>query len=126
MVAPSAGSVVVVRITFTDLSASKLRPAVVLASPGRDDWVMCQVTSNPYSDAHAVELDEASFASGGLRCVSYARPGKLFTTNAGIVAEEVGVLAPEAFRRVVEAVVEILRASLTEAEGDEHRPPSSV
>ena len=44
MVAPSIGSVVLVRFPFSDLSESKLRPAVVLADAGRGDWVLCQVT----------------------------------------------------------------------------------
>jgi len=41
---------------FSDLSQSKLHPAIVLADAGRGDWVLCQVTSKPYGDANAVEL----------------------------------------------------------------------
>ncbi len=37
MVAPSVGSVVLVAFPFSDLSATKNRPAVVLASAGHDD-----------------------------------------------------------------------------------------
>ena len=51
MVVPSAGSVVLVPFPFSDLSQSKLRPAVVLADAGQGDWILCQVTSSPYSDA---------------------------------------------------------------------------
>jgi len=40
MVTPSIGSVVLVRFPFSDLSASKLRPAVVLAGVDRDDWIL--------------------------------------------------------------------------------------
>ena len=79
MVTPSVGSVVLVRFPFSDLSASKLRPAVVLAGVERDDWVLCQVTSNPYSDTKAVETTELDFASGSLMRISHARPGKLFS-----------------------------------------------
>ena len=79
MVAPSAGSVVLVPFPFSDLSQSKLRPAVVLANAGRGDWILCQVTSSPYSDATAVGLSSTDFKRGSLRVVSYARPGKLFT-----------------------------------------------
>ncbi len=46
MVAPSVGAVVLVPFPFSDLSASKLRPAIVLDEAGRGDWVLCQVTSN--------------------------------------------------------------------------------
>ncbi len=45
-----AGLVVLVRFPFSDLSTSKLRPALILASAGGTDWVLCQITSNPYSD----------------------------------------------------------------------------
>ena len=61
MVTPSVGSVVLVRFPFSDPSASKLRPAVVLAGVDRDDWILCQVTSNPYSDAKAVEIRDSDF-----------------------------------------------------------------
>jgi hypothetical protein len=45
VVATSAGEVVLV--PFSDLTQSKLRPAVCLADVGRGDWVLCRVTSNP-------------------------------------------------------------------------------
>lgn len=61
---PSAGSVVLVPFPFSDLSESKLRPSVVLAEISRDDFVLCQVTSNPHADPHAIELSESSFAEG--------------------------------------------------------------
>ncbi len=44
---PATGEVVLVPFPFSDLSAAKVRPAVVLADVGRGDWVLCQVTSNP-------------------------------------------------------------------------------
>jgi hypothetical protein len=53
------GAVVLVRFPFSDLSQSKLRPAVVLANAGRGDRILCQVTSKPYGDARAIELDES-------------------------------------------------------------------
>ena len=72
MVTPSEGSVVLVRFSFSDLSSSKLRPAVVFAFTGRDDWILCQVTSNPYSDPTAIQINESDFESGSLQRVSYA------------------------------------------------------
>ena len=38
------GEVVLVRFPFSDLSQTKLRPAVTLADAGREDWVLCQIT----------------------------------------------------------------------------------
>ena len=109
MVAPSAGSVVLVPFPFSDLSQSKLRPAVVLADAGRGDWILCQLTSSPYSDAKAVRLANTDFKEGSLRVVSYARPGKLFTANQELLVSEVGVLNGTAFDRVLVAVIGVLR-----------------
>ena len=54
MVRLGPGLVVVLRFPFSDLSSSKFRPAVVLAHAGSADWVLCQVTSNPYGDPEAL------------------------------------------------------------------------
>lgn len=109
MVAPSAGAVVLVPFRFSDLSEAKLRPAVALADAGRGDWILCQVTSNPYGDPRALQLTPASFASGSLRTDSYARPGKLFTASHELVVAEIATLTLDARNRVIDAVVAILR-----------------
>ncbi len=113
MVTPTAGEVVLVPFPFSDLSQSKVRPAVCLADAGREDWVLCQITSSPYGDPAAVPLDAADFAAGGLLVASFARPGKLFTAHAGLLVRSVGVLNPTAFGRVLSAVVAVLQPPAT-------------
>lgn len=76
----AAGSVVLIPFPFSDLSRTKLRPAVILASIDKGDCILCQVTSQPH-DAFAIELNQRDFAEGSLQRVSYARPGKLFTAH---------------------------------------------
>jgi mRNA interferase MazF len=103
------GAVVLVRFPFSDLSRSKLRPAVVLASAGRGDHVLVQVTSRPYADPQAVELTEGSFQSGSLERVSYVRPGKLFMAHESLFERSVGELTPSALEALTGAVVGLLR-----------------
>jgi mRNA interferase MazF len=103
------GSVVLVRFPFSDLSASKRRPAVVLADAGRGDYVLAQVTSRPYADPKAVELSGSSFARGGLDITSYARPGKLFTANDSLIVQDVGALTSAALDELVASVVRLLK-----------------
>ena len=109
MVAPAVGKVILVPFPFSDLSESKLRPALMLADAGRGDWVLCQITSKPYGDQHAISITDDSFMSGSLRVASFARPGKLFTGSSGLVLGEVGMLKPAAIHRVLEAIIEMLR-----------------
>ena len=61
MVTPSIGGVVTVRFPFSDLSDSKLRPALVLADAGLRDWVLCQLTSNAYADLLAIRLENEDY-----------------------------------------------------------------
>jgi mRNA interferase MazF len=56
-----------------------------LAGVGRGDWILCQVTSNPYGDPLAIPLGEESFEEGSLEIDSFARPGKLFTASVKLM-----------------------------------------
>ena len=56
----AAGQVVLLAFPFSDLSRSKFRPALLLASVGHGDWVACQITSNPYGDLRAIALSDAA------------------------------------------------------------------
>lgn len=107
MVAPAAGTVVLVPFPFSDLSRAKLRPALVLADAGRGDWILCQITSKPYADPRAIVLTVNDFRVGSLRATSYARPGKLFTANRELMVAEVGILTDDALRRVIDAVLDL-------------------
>jgi len=107
-----AGVVVLVRFPFSDLSSSKLRPALVVASAGGTDWILCQITSNRYSDPRAVALTTESFAEGGLPRESFVRPMKLFTASESIVVRSVGRITALAHGKVVEAIVNVFQAAL--------------
>ena len=112
MVIPTAGAVVLVPFPFSNLALSKLRPAVVLADAGRGDWILCQITSNPYGDARAIEIADTSFTAGSLRITSHARPGKLFNASQELVVSQVGILKSTAFQAIIQAVITIFRNSL--------------
>jgi len=92
MGALATGQVVLVPFPCSDLSRTKMRPAVVLAGTGRKDWILCQVTSNPYGDQRAIELTDEDFTRGSLRVISFARPGKLFTANESLIEQTMGQL----------------------------------
>jgi mRNA interferase MazF len=103
--------VILARFPFSDLSQTKLRPAVVLADVGRGDWVLCQITSNPYADPRAIRLEESDFVPGSLQISSFARPGKLFTASQNLIQAQVGKLRTQRFGDIIEAVVLLLRAA---------------
>ena len=93
MEAFAAGQVVLVPFPFSDLSSSKLRPALILADAGLGDKVCVQITSNPYTDARAVAIDISDFRLGSLQKPSYARPAKLFTIHEQLFHKQLGELS---------------------------------
>jgi mRNA interferase MazF len=112
VVTPTEGAVVLVPFPFSDLSQAKLRPAIVLADVGRDDWILCQIISTPYGDPRALPLADDDFATGSLQVASYARPGKLFTAHRRLMVSRVGQLKAQPFQNIIDAVIQILRSSI--------------
>jgi mRNA interferase MazF len=110
----AAGQVVLVSFPFSDLSRAKMRPAIVLADAEREDWILCQVTSNPYGDERAVKLTNKDFGSGSLRVTSYARPGKLFTANESLISQTVGQLKTTSANKLIGAVIALLQENILE------------
>ena len=101
-------SVVLVDFPFSDLSDTKMRPAVVLAEAGRGDLILCQITSNAFADAKAIEITNTDFARGSLRRTSFARPNKIFTGHESLINRRVGILKEEFLEKIIESVTDIL------------------
>ena len=105
----AAGEVVLLLYPFSDLSRNKYRPAVVLAEAGREDWIVCQITSNPFADLSSIRLTQSDFAIGQLRHDSYARPTKVFTAHESLITSSLGTLKREQFETIRDAVIDLLR-----------------
>lgn len=99
-----ASDIVLLPFPFTDLSARKLRPVLVLRDPdARGDFLAIQVTSKA-GHPGALELIPAHFALNPLDKTSYVRPDKLFTLNTAEVVRRDSRLQPEAFEQFKAAV----------------------
>lgn len=99
------GDIVLVRFPFSDLSQQKLRPALVLADGKNGDFILCQITSQPYHDRCVVQLDRNSFTHGQLIKTSYVRPTKLFTAHRSIIEKVLAHLKPKLRQEVVRQIV---------------------
>ncbi len=79
------GDVVVVPFPFSDLSQSKRRPALIIASLEGEDAILCQITSKIIKDSNAISIESTDFTSGSLRQESNVRPNRLFTADNHII-----------------------------------------
>ena len=103
------GDIVVMHFPFSDLTGSKKRPAIVIATPLGNDPMLCQITSKQTKDAYSIPLMEKEFKSGSLNQDSNIRPNKIFTADTSIISYKIGKLKPGKTTKVVEAVCEIIR-----------------
>src|SRR2546428_13582078 len=95
-----AGSLITIPLHFTDLTAVKRRPALILIVQG-EDLVVCGVTSKVSRRRDAVPLDHRGMAEGRLPAQSEVRPLKLFTIHRALIHTRVGRVSDNTFRRVV-------------------------
>jgi mRNA interferase MazF len=102
------GDVVVVPFPFSDLSANKRRPALVIAALTGDDVILCQITTQSATDSYAIPISKADFSSGGLQRDSNARPNRLFTADSGIVLYQAGKLTDAKMRQITNRLIQIL------------------
>ena len=103
------GDVVVIPFPFSDLSDSKRRPALIVANPTGDDYILLQITSKSVKDDYAVLLSDADFKDGSLKRDSNIRPNKIFTADKSIILYKAGSVKNSKFTAVVDSVVSILR-----------------
>ncbi len=101
------GDVVVLPFPFSDLTANKKRPALVVANLIGDDLIVCLITSQNAKDSYATSLSNTDFASGNLKHLSNIRPNRLFTADANIVLYRIGTLEKKKLEAVTKKIVEI-------------------
>jgi len=104
------GDVVVTPFPFSDLSAAKRRPALVIAALTGDDVILCQITSKAVADSYAIPITNIDFASGGLPQDSNIRPNRLFTADANVVLYRAGMLSAKKVQEVVAKIIQIVSA----------------
>lgn len=104
------GDVVVLPFPFSDLSATKRRPALVIAELTGDDVILCQITSRVKSDAYAIAISGIDFKKGSLPLDSWVRPNRIFTADSTIILRQSGILKDEKVQEVIAKIIEIINS----------------
>ena len=102
--------VVIIPFPFSDLSTTKRRPALVVAAPGGDDVILCQITSRQVRDHYAISITDMDFAEGSLHKQSNVRPNRLFSASTSLVLYQAGRLNDQAVTSVITRIIDILQA----------------
>lgn len=103
------GDVVVLPFPFSDLSASKKRPALVVSPLEGEDLILCQITSQLRQDKYSIELTNSDFKQGGLNVTSNIKPNKLFTADKSIIQYKIGSIKDKKLKEAVDAICKIIK-----------------
>ena len=103
------GDIVVLPFPFSDLSAVKRRPALVIAKGEYSDIILCQITSKAKKDVKSVVLPEKDFCDGSLKITSYARPKRIFTCDSALVLYKVCRIKKEKIKEVEDIICSVMR-----------------
>lgn len=101
---PEQGDIVLIPIPFTDLSAQKRRPVIVISNNKynreTEDVVVVAMTSNPESTDYSFSFSSADLSSGNLNRPSKVRVDKLYTMSQSIILKTFGRVDVRILQRV--------------------------
>jgi len=107
------GDVILVRFPFTDLTTTKLRPAVVLTTHG-DDLTIVGIFSSPAQPARetwiVLTTEDPEFPGTGLKTASVIKAERIAVIERSIVIRKLGSLSTpqmEKLRRAVKVALQL-------------------
>ncbi|BAY39518.1 hypothetical protein NIES2111_38940 [Nostoc sp. NIES-2111] len=86
-----SGSVILIKLPFSDAVTFKLRPVLLLLDTGDDDVVVARITSQITQTAFDVEISE--WQQAGLMRPSVVRLHKINTVEKRLLERQLGTLA---------------------------------
>jgi mRNA interferase MazF len=94
------GDIMLVQFPFTDLSQTKLRPAVVLhSSASKNETTLCFISSQKLDRLTGNEFTlmdvDPEFSRTGLRVSSKVRVTRIVTLNNQLISRKLGQLGPQ-------------------------------
>lgn len=102
------GSIVVLPFPFSDLTAAKKRPALVVVDLKGDDVILCPITSTHRRDSYDISLGSADLIEGNLKHDSLIRPNRLFTATIDIVDYKFGKISDPKLKEVEDKIVAMI------------------
>jgi len=107
------GDIITVELPFSDYSASKLRPVLVVSSPkfnrGSSDLIVAKITGTEYKSDYVVALDKTGLQYGKLKKKSYIDAGFLFTVEKSLVNRKIARVTEQVLSEVLLRVGWILQ-----------------
>lgn len=100
-----SGSVILLKLPFSDAVTFKLRPVLVLLDTGDDDVIVARITSQISQTIFDVEIID--WQSAGLMRPSVVRLHKINTVEKRLLERQLGILQPQDWETVRQRIQQI-------------------
>jgi mRNA interferase MazF len=105
------GDIVLVPFPFTDLSASKLRPAIVLyTNQSNQDITLCFISSQGIAtvqnDEFILNITDPEFSKTGLKAVSKVRVTRIVTLERQLITRKLGQITIEQIEQLNKKMIQ--------------------
>ena len=101
------GDIIWAPFPFTNLTAAKTRPALVVADV-RDgseyDWILCEITTGRVHHAREITIARSDLLAGRLRANSRVRPDRMATLNESVFGNYIARLTDAKLAEILAAV----------------------
>ena len=104
--------IVLINFPFTDLSATKLRPAIILSSDNvnrKGDFICVQITSQVWTDESFFTLTPEMLETS-LALNSGVRAHKIFCLHEKLILHKVSAMKPVAFLQLLNFINKVVFA----------------
>lgn len=112
------GDVVLLTVPFTDLSSTKVRPAVIISNDNynanQNGVVLVLITSNVSRvspDDYVLDVGNPEFKNTGLKQASAFRVGKIQTLSKKLVNNKLGFIGPNTLNTIRSRLRNLLELS---------------
>lgn len=105
------GDIVLVELPFTDLSQTKLRPAIILvANLAIDEITLCFISSQRVNQLNAAEfallVSDPDFPQTGLRISSKVRVTRITTLSRSLIVKRLGTLGTQHLNQLKNTLIQ--------------------
>ena len=105
------GDIVLVPFPFTDLSTSKLRPALVLyTNQSNQDTTLCFISSQGIAtvqdDEFILDITDPEFNQTGLKTVSKVRITRIVTLESQLISRKLGQITIEQIEQLNKKMIQ--------------------
>jgi mRNA interferase MazF len=110
---PEQGDIVLVPVPFTDLTAQKRRPVIVVSNNSynreSDDIVVVSLTSTPPVGQYSFILHSHDLLSGPLKRPSTVRVDKVYTLAQSIILKRFGRVKSDVLQHIRELLAKVVQ-----------------